>query len=183
MIIKETPLNGLMVIEPTVYGDDRGYFLESYNEKKFIDIGIPNKFVQDNESCSAYGVIRGLHYQLAPYAQAKLVRVVRGTVFDVAVDIRIDSPTFGKWYGVELSGENKRQFYIPRGFAHGFSVLSPEAVFIYKCDNFYNPNAEKGIAFDDPFLAIDWKLQKNDILVSEKDNNYPLFNDAEMNFK
>ncbi|MCL3780469.1 dTDP-4-dehydrorhamnose 3,5-epimerase [Prolixibacteraceae bacterium JC049] len=183
MKVIETEIPGLLIIEPKVFGDNRGYFFENYNEKAFIAAGIQNKFVQDNESSSTYGVVRGLHYQMAPYGQAKLVRVISGTVYDVAVDLRKDSPTFGKWFGVELSGENKKQFFIPRGFAHGFSVLSEHAVFSYKCDNFYTPDAERGIAFDDPSLNIDWKVEPGKEIISEKDKLNPLFKDAEMNFK
>ena len=178
----ETPLAGLKVIEPKVFEDSRGYFLETYNREHFLQSGISSGFNQDNESMSSRGVIRGLHYQLDPFAQAKLVRVVTGAVFDVAVDLRKGSPTFGKWFGTELSGENKLQMLIPRGFAHGFSVLSTTVVFAYKCDNYYNKQAERGIRFNDPFLAIDWQLSGEEWLVSEKDRMAPLFAQAEMNF-
>ena len=178
----ETPLAGLKVIEPKVFEDSRGYFLETYNREHFLQSGISSGFNQDNESMSSRGVIRGLHYQLDPFAQAKLVRVITGAVFDVAVDLRKGSPTFGKWFGTELSGENKLQMLIPRGFAHGFSVLSTTVVFAYKCDNYYNKQAERGIRFNDPFLAIDWQLSGEEWLVSEKDRMAPLFAQAEMNF-
>jgi dTDP-4-dehydrorhamnose 3,5-epimerase len=182
MRIVETPLADLKVIEPKVFEDHRGYFLETYNREQFLQSGISSGFIQDNESMSSRGVIRGLHYQLDPFAQAKLVRVITGAVFDVAVDLRKGSPTFGKWFGKELSGENKLQMLIPRGFAHGFSVLSTTVVFAYKCDNYYNKQAERGIRFNDPFLAIDWQLSGEEWLVSEKDRMAPLFAQAEMNF-
>ncbi|MBR5699663.1 MAG: dTDP-4-dehydrorhamnose 3,5-epimerase, partial [Bacteroidales bacterium] len=155
MKIIKTPIEGLLIIEPRVFGDERGYFFESYSERDFIEAVGPVKFVQDNESKSRYGVLRGLHFQKEPYAQAKLVRVVSGAVLDVAVDLREGSPTFGQHFSVELTGENHRQFFIPKGFAHGFCVLSEEVVFQYKCDEFYHPEAEGGIAWDDPDLAID----------------------------
>ncbi|MDP4186271.1 MAG: dTDP-4-dehydrorhamnose 3,5-epimerase [Bacteroidota bacterium] len=183
MNLIETPIPGLLIIEPRIFADNRGYFFEAYNEKKFIDAGMTNKFIQDNESCSEYGVIRGLHYQLAPFAQTKLVRVILGTVYDVAVDLRAGSPTFGKWFGVELSGDNKRQLFIPQGFAHGFSVLSEKAIFSYKCDNFYSPENERGIAYNDPFFGIDWKIDSSDAKISEKDLINLPFSKAEMNFK
>ena len=182
MRIVETPLADLKVIEPKVFEDHRGYFLETYNREQFLQSGISSGFIQDNESMSSRGVIRGLHYQLDPFAQAKLVRVITGAVFDVAVDLRKGSPTFGKWFGKELSGENKLQMLIPRGFAHGFSVLSTTVVFAYKCDNYYNKQAERGIRFNDPFLAIDWQLSGEEWLVSDKDRMAPLFAQAEMNF-
>ncbi len=182
MRIVETPLADLKVIEPKVFEDHRGYFLETYNREQFLQSGISSGFIQDNESMSSRGVIRGLHYQLDPFAQAKLVRVITGAVFDVAVDLRKGSPTFGKWFGTELSGENKLQMLIPRGFAHGFSVLSTTVVFAYKCDNYYNKQAERGIRFNDPFLAIDWQLSGEEWLVSDKDRMAPLFAQAEMNF-
>jgi len=181
--IINTPIPGLLIIEPRVFADERGYFLESYNQKKLLEAGINTVFVQDNESKSHLGVIRGLHYQLAPYAQAKLIRVVRGTVYDVAVDLREGSPTFGKWFGVVVSASKKNQFYIPKGFAHGFSVLSEYAIFSYKCDEFYNPAADRGIRFDDPTLKIDWKLPFEKAVISAKDIALPFFADAEMNFK
>ncbi|AKB33803.1 dTDP-4-dehydrorhamnose 3,5-epimerase [Methanosarcina siciliae HI350] len=183
MKLINTGIEDLFVLEPDVFGDDRGYFFESYNKMKFDSlIGKMYNFVQDNESRSSYGVIRGLHYQLSPFSQAKLVRVLQGKVYDVAVDLRKDSPTFGKWVGVELSGENKRQFLIPKGFAHGFSVMSETAVFAYKCDEYYHPETEAGIAYNDPSLNIDWKVRDEDIRVSPKDGLLPRFEKAEMNF-
>ncbi|MHA7108591.1 dTDP-4-dehydrorhamnose 3,5-epimerase [Sunxiuqinia elliptica] len=182
MEITTTPIAGLLVITPKVFRDDRGYFLETFNIKKLEEAGINTSFVQDNESKSTQGVIRGLHYQLNPYAQGKLVRAIEGTVYDVAVDLRKDSPTFGQWYGVELSGENKKQFYIPRGFAHGFSVLSETAVFAYKCDAYYHPEAERGIRFDDPELNVDWKVDVQKAVVSAKDEASVSFAKAEYNF-
>ncbi|HBX52125.1 MAG: dTDP-4-dehydrorhamnose 3,5-epimerase [Bacteroidetes bacterium RIFOXYA12_FULL_35_11] len=183
MKFTSTDIQGLLILEPVVFKDDRGYFFECYNEKKFTEGGILNTlWVQDNESKSSKGVLRGMHYQLEPYAQAKLVRVISGSVFDVAVDIRKGSPTFGKWYGVELSCENKKQFYIPRGFAHGFSVLSDSATFIYKCDNFYTPSAEKGFNPFDFSLKISWGIEKSQALLSPRDASLPSMNDAEMNF-
>lgn len=182
MNLIKTRIRDLFILEPKVFVDDRGYFLESYNKKTLDDlIGKDYTFVQDNESKSSYGVIRGLHYQ-APYSQAKLVRVLEGSVYDVAVDLRKDSPTFGKWEGVELSGENKKQFLIPKGFAHGFSVLSETAVFAYKCDEYYNPEAEAGIIYNDPALNIDWKIPENDVKLSEKDKLLPELKNAKMNF-
>ena len=166
----KTELDGVVIVEPRVFEDERGYFFESYNEAEFIKNGIPNKFVQDNQSKSSYGVVRGLHCQLGEFAQAKLVRVLHGRVLDVAVDIRKNSPTFGKYVAVELSDENKRQLFIPRGFLHGFSVLSDTAVFAYKCDNLYAPHAEFGIRFDDPDIGIDWKIPADKIITSAKDN-------------
>jgi dTDP-4-dehydrorhamnose 3,5-epimerase len=183
MKIIETPIRGLLIIEPRVFADERGYFFESFNQADFERHGLITGFVQDNESKSGYGVIRGLHYQLGTYTQTKLIRVVQGTVYDVAVDLRKGSPTFGQWYGLEVSAANKKQFYIPKGFAHGFSVLSEYAIFSYKCDNFYNPESECGIRFDDPTLSIDWKLNEAEAIVSEKDMILPFLNDAEMNFK
>ncbi|MGI5991543.1 MAG: dTDP-4-dehydrorhamnose 3,5-epimerase [Methanosarcina sp.] len=183
MNLIKTTIKDLLIIEPKVFVDDRGYFLESYNKKTLDDlIGKDYTFVQDNESKSSYGVIRGLHYQLAPYSQAKLVRVLEGSVYDVAVDLRKDSPTFGKWVGVELSGENKRQFLISKGFAHGFSVLSETVVFAYKCDEYYHPEAEAGIIYNDPTLNIDWKIPENDVKLSEKDKLLPELKNAKMNF-
>lgn len=174
MKIKETYIPGLLVVEPQVYGDSRGYFFESFNAAKFAEqTGINTQFVQDNESRSSYGVVRGLHMQLPPHAQAKLVRVVEGRVLDVAVDLRKDSPTFGKHFAIELTGENHLQVYIPKGFAHGFSVLSETAVFQYKCDGYYAPASEAAIAWNDPDLAIDWKLPIEAVVLSDKDRNHP----------
>lgn len=170
---------GLLILEPKVFGDARGYFLESWSQRDFDAAVRPIRFVQDNESKSRYGVLRGLHYQKGVYAQSKLVRVVSGRVLDVALDIRVGSPTFGSHVTCELSGENHRQLFIPRGFAHGFSVLSEEAVFQYKCDNPYVPSAEGAIAWNDPALGIDWGLPEADILLSEKDRNHPLLSQAQ----
>ena len=174
MKIRETGISGLMVIEPDVFGDSRGYFMESFSLRKFRELtGLDIDFVQDNESKSSYGVVRGLHFQRPPHAQSKLVRVVQGRVLDVAVDLREDSPTYGKHYAIELSGDNHLQMFIPKGFAHGFAVLSDEAVFQYKCDEYYAPESEGAVAWDDPDLAIDWKLPKEDIRLSEKDKSNP----------
>jgi len=182
MNIIETPIKGLLIIEPKVFKDERGYFLECYNSTQLLEKGISNIFVQDNESKSARGTIRGLHYQLAPYAQTKLVRVITGSVYDVAVDLRFNSPTFGKWFGIELNEDNKLQLLIPRGFAHGFSVLSDYTVFSYKCDQIYNPQAERGIRFDDQYLNIDWKINKEEAIISSKDLQQADFGNAEFNF-
>ena len=173
MNIIKTEIEGLVVIEPRVFGDDRGYFFESFNEREFSEKVGDVQFVQDNESKSRYGVLRGLHFQKGEYAQAKLVRVVSGAVLDVAVDLRPGSPTYGKHHAEVLSGENHRQMFIPRGFAHGFSVLSEEVVFQYKCDNFYCPSAEGAIAWNDPDLAIDWRIPADAIILSEKDKHHP----------
>lgn len=169
MTIIPTALAGVTILEPRVFGDARGYFLESFSEREFRQQVFTTHFVQDNESSSRYGVVRGLHYQRTPHCQGKLVRVVRGRVLDVAVDIRHGSPTFGQHVAVELSAENHRQLFIPRGFAHGFAVLSDEAVFQYKCDNYYAPESEGGVAWDDPALGIDWRLPAKDIILSPKD--------------
>lgn len=182
MEIIKTPIEGLLIIKPRIFNDPRGFFFESYNEKNFNKAGIKVHFCQDNLSKSTYGVVRGLHYQLSPHSQTKLVSAVQGAVWDVAVDLRKNSPTFGEWYGVELSEENKIQFLIPQGFAHGFSVLSETAVFSYKCDDFYNPTLERGIVYNDKDLEIDWKIPTEKVLVSEKDINHPSFKVAEMNF-
>ena len=179
MKLIETNINGVFIIEPKVFGDARGYFFESWSEAKLAECGINCRFVQDNESRSSYGVLRGLHYQASPYTQAKLVRVIHGSVLDVAVDIRKNSPTYGKYVAVELSGENKRQLFIPRGFAHGFAVLSDEAIFAYKCDNIYMPSAERGIAFNDPDLNIDWRINPENWNLSAKDMQHPAFKDIE----
>ena len=183
MNVIETKIKDLLILEPKVFGDERGYFFESYTKKVFDDL-VETKydFVQDNESKSSYGVLRGLHYQIAPYSQAKLVRVLQGRVYDVAVDIRKNSSTYGEWVGVELSSENKKQFLIPKGFAHGFCVLSETATFAYKCDEYYRPETERGIIYNDPTLAIDWKVKDVDILVSDKDRVLPELADAEINF-
>ncbi|PIV92785.1 MAG: dTDP-4-dehydrorhamnose 3,5-epimerase [Flavobacteriaceae bacterium CG17_big_fil_post_rev_8_21_14_2_50_33_15] len=170
MIVKETKLKGCFLIEPTVFKDRRGYFFESFNQQKFNEsIGLNINFIQDNESFSSKGVLRGLHYQIGKYAQAKLVRVIKGNVLDIAVDLRNNSPTFGEYVSIELSEDNKAQLFIPRGFAHGFVVLSDTAIFSYKCDNFYNKQSEGGIIYNDKDLNIDWILSENDFIVSEKD--------------
>jgi dTDP-4-dehydrorhamnose 3,5-epimerase len=178
----ETPIKDLFVIEPQVFKDDRGYFFESFNHTKFEQLGIMPHFIQDNQSYSSYGVVRGLHYQLNPNAQSKLVRVLKGKIYDVAVDLRKGSPTFGKWHGVELSDENFCQLYIPKGFAHGFSVLSEKALVLYKCDDYWNKDAERGIIYNDKNLNIDWKIPKDKMILSGKDQIYPEFAKAEMNF-
>ena len=175
MNVIQTEIPGVVIIEPRIFGDSRGYFFESFSEKNFIEKVAPVKFVQDNESKSCYGVVRGLHFQKPPYTQAKLVRVVKGRVLDVAVDLRTDSPTFGKYFSIELSGENHLQVYIPKGFAHGFSVLSESAVFQYKCDEYYAPGSEAAIAWDDQDLNIDWKVPAEDVVLSAKDRNHPAF--------
>lgn len=169
MEIVKTAIEGVVIIEPRVFGDERGYFFESFSQREFEEKVGPVVFVQDNESKSCYGVLRGLHYQLPPYAQAKLVRVVKGKVLDVNVDIRKGSPTYGKHVAVELSEKNKRALFIPQGFAHGFVVLSEEAIFQYKCDNYYAPGYEGGIAFDDPALGIDWRIPRVEMILSDKD--------------
>ncbi len=174
MNIIKTPLEGLLVIEPQLFRDTRGYFVETYNEQRYQEAGIDVHFVQDNQSCSTFGVVRGLHFQRPPYTQAKLVCCTQGHVLDVAVDLRKDSKTFGQWYSVELTEENHRQFFIPRGFAHGFSVLSDIAVFTYKCDNLYHPEADGGILLSDPALNIDWKIPASQRILSEKDTKHPL---------
>ncbi len=176
--IWETEIAGVFIIEPQVFEDGRGYFFESFSQRRFEQLIGNIVFVQDNESKSSYGVVRGLHYQLPPYAQAKLIRVVRGRIWDVAVDLRKGSATFGRYAGVELTEDNKRQFFIPRGFAHGFSVLSEEAVVQYKCDSYYAPQAEGGISFDAPELAIDWKVPREKMVLSPKDLNRPGLRDA-----
>ncbi len=180
MNIIKTEIEGVVVIEPKIFGDDRGYFFESFSEQRFKETVCDTCFVQDNESKSTYGVVRGLHYQLPPFAQSKLVRVVSGRVIDVAVDIRRGSPTFGRHVAVELTEENHRQFFIPRGFAHGFAVLSETAVFQYKCDNYYAPQAEGSIRWDDPVLGIDWGLKPEEVIVSGKDGNHPGLGEAKL---
>lgn len=172
VIITEIP--GVVIIEPKVFGDERGYFMETWSQKDFDEQVRSIKFVQDNESKSCYGVLRGLHFQKGDHAQSKLVRVLKGRVLDVAVDIRKGSPTFGKHVKVELTGENHRQMFIPRGFAHGFVVLSDEALFQYKCDNLYAPESEGAIAWNDPALGIDWQIPESDVILSDKDKHHPL---------
>src|SRR4051812_30789296 len=171
----ETGIPDLLVFEPALFKDSRGFFFESYNQKMFNGAGVDNVFVQDNQSYSTYGVIRGLHYQTAPFAQAKLVRTLVGTILDVAVDIRKGSPTFGKTFSIELSAENKKQLMIPAGFAHGFSVLSETAEVMYKCDQFYSKASEQGIIYNDPALNIDWKIPMDKAIVSDKDQELPVF--------
>lgn len=174
MAVTKTSIEGVMIIEPQIFSDERGYFFESYNEERFLeDTGLATHFVQDNESRSRYGVLRGLHFQRPPYAQAKLVRVVSGRVLDIAVDIRSGSPTYGKYVAVELSDDNHRQLFLPRGMAHGFVVLSDEAIFQYKCDNRYHRDSEGAIAWNDPSIAIDWGIADGDIILSDKDKNNP----------
>ncbi len=177
MKLIKTEIDGLYIIEPKVFQDARGYFFESFNERDFAEKVAPVKFVQDNESKSCYGVVRGLHFQKPPHAQAKLVRVISGRVLDVAVDLREGSKTYGKYCAVELSGENHRQFFIPKGFAHGFSVLSEEAVFQYKCDEFYTPSSEGSVLWNDPDIGIDWRIPEEDIILSEKDTKSPKLKD------
>ncbi len=181
MIGKETKLKGCFVLEPTIFADERGYFMESFNEERF-NAAIDSKvnFIQDNQSFSSKGVIRALHYQIGEHAQAKLVRVLSGTVLDVAVDLRRDSPTFGEHFSIELSSENKKQLFVPRGFAHGFVVLSDTAEFFYKCDNYYNKESEGGILFSDPSLNIDWKFPHEQLIVSEKDQVLPTLDSARL---
>ncbi len=174
MNIIKTSIEGVVIIEPRLFKDERGYFFESFNQREFEEKICKTTFVQDNESKSGYGVIRGLHYQKPPFAQSKLVRVIKGAVLDVAVDIRKGSPTFGQHVAVELTEENHRQFFIPRGFAHGFSVLSEEVIFQYKCDEFYHPEAEGAIAWNDAELGIDWKIPRDKVLLSEKDSKHLL---------
>jgi len=178
-----TDLPGLLIFEPAVFQDDRGFFFESYNEQAFFKQGLDMRFVQDNQSFSKYGVIRGLHYQLDPHAQTKLVRVLQGKILDVAVDIRKGSPTYGKSMSIELSADNRRQLLIPKGFAHGFSVLSPSAEVLYKCDAFYDKASEAGILFNDPALDIDWGLPPDKLILSGKDMQLPVFSASGNNFE
>lgn len=174
----KTEIEGVFIIEPRIFGDNRGYFFESFVQSEFEEKVCKTTFVQDNESKSSYGVLRGLHFQKPPYTQSKLIWVVKGRVWDIAVDIRRSSPTFGKHIGIEFSEDNHRQLFIPKGFAHGFVVLSEEAVFQYKCDNYYAPQSEGAIIWNDPELGIDWKIPAEDIILSEKDKKHPLFKDA-----
>lgn len=182
MEVIKTNIEGLVIIEPKVFKDARGYFFEAFSQKEFNEKVMPIQFVQDNESMSTYGVMRGLHYQKMPYTQSKLVRCVKGAVLDVAVDIRKGSPTFGQHVAVELTEENQRQFFIPRGFAHGFAVLSDVAVFQYKCDNFYAPQADAGIQLRDEELGIDWRIPTAEAILSEKDLKHPFLKDAILDF-
>lgn len=183
MEVIKTNIEGVFIIEPKVFGDARGYFFESYSAREFKEkTGLDITFVQDNESKSRYGVLRGLHFQLPPYSQSKLVRCVKGKVLDVAVDIRKGSPTYGKYTMCELTEENHRQFFVPKGMAHGFCVLSEEAVFQYKCDEFYHPEAEGAIAWNDPEISIDWPVKEDDVLLSEKDKHHPCLKDFDSPF-
>lgn len=180
MEIIETAIKDIKIIKPKIFADERGYFCEVFSEQKLTDVIGETKFVQDNESKSSYGVVRGLHYQLAPYAQAKLVRVIKGKVLDIAVDVRKDSPTLGEHVCMELSDENKHIAFIPHGFAHGFVVLSEEVIFNYKCDNYYQPSHERGVRYDDPALNIDWLIDEQQRILSDKDTMLPLLKDAEL---
>lgn len=182
MEVIKTDIDGVVIIEPCIFRDDRGYFFESFSQRDFQEKVCNTVFVQDNESKSSYGVLRGLHFQKTPYAQSKLVRVIKGAVLDVAVDIRKGSPTFGQHVAVELTEDNHRQFFIPRGFAHGFSVLTDEVIFQYKCDNFYAPQSEGALAWDDPDLGIDWRIPTDKVLLSEKDRHHSRLRDAEWLF-
>ena len=182
MEVIKTPIEGVVIIEPRLFNDGRGYFFESFSQRDFDQKVGTIRFVRDNESKSSYGVLRGLHFQKPPYAQSKLVRVVKGAVLDVAVDIRKSSPTFGQHVAVELTEDNHRQLFIPHGFAHGFSVLSDEVIFQYKCDNFYAPQSEGAIAWNDPALGIDWRIPADKVILSEKDKHHPLLKDAEWLF-
>lgn len=182
MEIIKTEIEGVVILEPRIFKDERGYFFESFSQREFDEKVMPIRFVQDNESMSTYGVMRGLHYQKMPYTQSKLVRCTHGKVLDIVVDIRKGSPTFGQHVAVELSDDNHRQLFIPRGFAHGFAVLSDVAVFQYKCDNFYAPQAEAGIQLRDEELGIDWKIPASEAILSEKDKNYPFLRDIVSDF-
>ena len=182
MEVVETNIEGVIIIEPRIFKDDRGYFFESFSQREFEEKVCKTTFVQDNESKSGYGVLRGLHFQKPPFAQSKLVRVIKGAVLDVAVDIRKGSPTFGQYVSVELTGDNHRQFFIPRGFAHGFSVLSEQVIFQYKCDNFYSPQSEGAIAWNDPDLNIDWRIPVEEVILSEKDSKHPKLKDLQCVF-
>ena len=182
MELIKTDFEGLLAIKPRIFEDSRGYFYESYNQQIYKEAGIRFNFVQDNQSESLKNVIRGLHYQLAPHAQTKLVRVLQGTIYDVVVDLRMGSPTFGKWYGIELSGKNKIQLLVPQGFAHGFSTLSDKALVMYKTDDYYCRETERGIVFNDPILNINWQTRSSDVVVSERDTRLSSFKEAEFNF-
>lgn len=183
MSFKSIHIPGLILIEPVVHEDSRGYFFESYNKKLFSENAIENNFVQDNQSLSSYGTVRGLHYQMNPHAQAKLVRVLHGSIIDVAVDIRKGSPTYGHSYTIELSSQNRKQLYIPTGFAHGFSVISETAIVMYKCDTYYNKESEGGIRFDDPTLKIDWQIPESKMIISDKDLRLPFLEACKNNFE
>jgi dTDP-4-dehydrorhamnose 3,5-epimerase len=173
---------GLLIYDPVVYGDDRGYFYESYNKQHFLKDGVDIIFVQDNQARSVYGVVRGLHFQKDPHSQTKLIRALAGTILDVAVDLRVGSPTYGKVYTIELSAENKRQLLVPQGFAHGYSVLSETAEVFYKCDRFYNKETEGGLAYNDPVLSIDWKIPIEKMILSPKDLVHPVLSECHHNF-
>ncbi|PKB17437.1 dTDP-4-dehydrorhamnose 3,5-epimerase [Flavobacterium sp. 5] len=183
MTIEKTPIQDLVIINPTVFPDDRGYFFEAYNKAKFHENGILYEFIQDNQSFSKRGVIRGLHLQINPFAQAKLVRVLEGEILDVAVDLRKNSPTYGQYFSVVLNAENKKQLMVPHGFAHGFSVLSETASVLYKVDQLYHKESERGIRFDDPTLNIDWQINEGEAIVSEKDMILPSFNEIDWSFE
>lgn len=182
MKMTRTDIEGLIVIEPRVFGDSRGYFFESFSQREFEKEVGQVRFVQDNESKSSYGVVRGLHFQKPPHTQSKLVRVVKGRVLDVAVDLRRDSKTYGKYFAVELTEDNHLQLFIPKGFAHGFAVLSDEAVFQYKCDEFYAPESEGAIAWNDPDIGVDWQIPEDKVILSEKDKKHPAFKDLDVLF-
>jgi dTDP-4-dehydrorhamnose 3,5-epimerase len=178
----KTDFPGLLIFEPKIWEDDRGYFFESYNKKTFSAEGVEINFIQDNQARSEFGVIRGLHYQMVPFAQTKLIRTLSGSILDVAVDIRKGSPTYGKAFTIELSAENKKQLLVPKGFAHGYSVISETAEVFYKCDEFYNKESEGGISYNDPALNIDWKIPEGKAIISEKDLKHPGLNDCKNNF-
>jgi len=178
--IEKTPIEGLVIIEPKRFGDSRGFFMEAYKQSDFANIGIKESFLQDNHSCSAKGVLRGIHFQREPFAQGKLVRVLRGKVWDVAVDLRKKSPTFKKWFGVELSEENSKMFYIPAGFGHGFVALEDDTHFFYKCTNEYNAQCDGGIRWNDPDIAVDWKLDGINPVISEKDEKLPFLKEVNL---
>ena len=183
MKVTKTHIDGLLILEPTVHGDARGYFFESYNKQTFTkETGVDITFVQDNQARSVKNVLRGLHYQNNPVPQAKLLRVLEGVIWDVAVDIRKESKTYGQWYGIELSAENKKQFFIPAGFAHGYAVLSDTAEVFYKCDNLYNKECEGGVYYADPLINIDWKIDLNAAIISDKDHKQPMLKDANNSF-
>jgi dTDP-4-dehydrorhamnose 3,5-epimerase len=182
MKLVATEFRDLYILEPTVLGDDRGYFMESYSRRTLIQAGIELNFVQDNQSSSRKGVLRGLHYQIAPYAQTKLVRVLSGVILDVVIDLRTKEKTFGKHFSMELSAENKKQVLVPKGFAHGFITLSDQAEVFYKCDEYYHPEADRGILYNDPALAINWKMEATEFILSEKDRKHPVLTEANFEF-
>lgn len=182
MPFTKTEIPDLLVFEPAVYGDDRGYFFESYNKQNFLKEGVQLDFVQDNQARSVYGVVRGMHFQLAPHAQTKLIRALEGTILDVVVDLRKDSPAYGRVFSIELSAQNKKQLLVPKGFAHGYSVLSETAEVFYKCDDFYHKELEGGLAFNDPALQIDWKIPADKMILSAKDTQHPVLGACKHNF-